>query len=172
MLLKGANYKLDMANNKERNKAIGWVVGGLAAIIGLAYAFGSKAVDTVSGVIENNILFNVTSIRIRFGFPIVILPIQFEVTNSNVVSATDVSFTGSAYYQNVKIGDIMQQQIIDVPNNETVTGEVELLVNLTKLPDSIIQIFTNRTFSDQVEVRGKLKTNFGTVNITRKLNLL
>lgn len=142
-------------NNRNLYLGAFGVLGAVAAI-----TYFSK--NSISETVENNLAFQFNGLRVNFDFPDVKVPIQYQIKNDNLVGASNVSFRGQLIYEGVKVGDIPATNPITIPASAT-TQESELVVNvsLVQLPTAIIDIFTNKSFSTNFQVKGVVSSNFG-----------
>lgn len=151
-----------------------WLGAGILGTLlvgGIIYANIDKITGAVTETVENNLGFEVNKVRFVPGYPFIVLPIDFDLINENLIGATDVTFSGKAYYEGTKVADILEVSIIDIPADSIVTGTVEAIVDLRNLKARAIEIFSNGRFTKQLEIRGKIGSSFGEFEVSRKIDV-
>lgn len=144
------------------------VVGG-----GIAYAnrasITEAVTDEVTEVVSNNLGFEIDKVGFKPSFPIVILPVDFTITNDNILGADNVTFQGAIYYEGVKFGIILESDPFNVPASNTVRGEVEVLVDTRDLKEDLLKVISTFSFSENAVIKGTVNSSLGSLAVTRSV---
>lgn len=132
-----------------------WVVlGSVVAVgtVGAAIALFNK--DDIIDKVQDNISVNVSKIESKFGAPNSKFPVYFTITNDNAIGAKNISIEGELYYEGQRLGKFDRTTPFDLGGKETSSEQsLEVNVNLFDLVGNLVNIITNGSFSNKIEVR-------------------
>ncbi len=132
------------------------------------YGFKDKIIDKV----EDNISFKINSFKVKGGgFLKLDIPIEYTITNQNIIGAKGITFNGGVLYQGLILALIPKVTPIEIPPKSSVTSTITAKVDLFLLPEIIREVINN-AFRLNLRLVGTVDSNFGSFTLDKTFNVL